>query len=116
MLYNEPQYVQPPIFDIQQTAADLTPIYAYITESHRPSLVNDNVWNINANETTVQSGTVQAHIEDTYTPGDRVKGKKVRSRSSSGGVRQTRQAPRTRGYPCVIDGCEQIFNRACELK
>jgi hypothetical protein len=116
MLYNEPQYLTPPISDVHQTAADLAPIYAYITEARHQPLVNDNVRSINANETTIQPETVQAHIEDIYTPGDRAKGKRVRSRSSSDGARQTRQAPRTRGYPCVVDGCEQTFNRACELK
>jgi hypothetical protein len=116
MLYNESQYFPPPIPDIHQTAADLAPIYAYITEAHGQPLVNDNVRHINANETTIQPETVQAYIEDIYTPGDRVKGRRVRSRSRSDGARPTRQAPRTRGYPCIVAGCEETFNRACELK
>lgn len=87
------------------TAADLAPIYAYVTESRRQPLDKEHVWCINANETTIQPSTVQAHIEDTYTPGDR-------SRRAP----HRRQAPRVGGFPCKVDGCGKAFNRACELK
>ncbi|KAF1913425.1 hypothetical protein BDU57DRAFT_356113 [Ampelomyces quisqualis] len=106
-MYNEPQAFQPPIADVRQTAPDLAPIYAYLREHQMPQLMNENVRNINANETTIQPQTVQAHIEDTYTPGDRLS----KPRKTS----HRRQAARSRGYPCSYEGCEKTYDRACEL-
>jgi hypothetical protein len=74
--------------------------------------MNNNVLYINANETTIQPATVQAHIEDIYTPGDRLDDARLSSRKAP----HRRQAPRARGYPCILDGCGKTFDRACELK
>jgi hypothetical protein len=110
MLYNEPHPFRSPLQDVHDPVADLAPIFAYVAEAYRQPLMNDNVRYINANETTIQPTTVQAHIEDIYTPGDRLDGTKQRR------VPHRRQAPRVRGYPCQFDGCEKTFDRACELK
>ena len=101
MLEYEPQPFHAPL-----TAADLAPIFAYVNEVDTQPLMNNNVQHLNTNETTVQNATVQAHIEDIYTPGDRTGSRKA----------QRRQAPRAAGYPCRHDGCGKTFNRACELK
>lgn len=68
--------------------------------------MNDNVYCLNTNETTVQPATVQAHVEDIYTPGDRLERRSPHKR----------QTPRAAGYPCMHNGCGKTFNRACELK
>jgi hypothetical protein len=110
MLWNEPQVFHPPLPDVHQTAAHLAPIFAYITEGRRQPLMDENIRYVNTNETAIQSTTVQAHIEDIYTPGDRLA--KISSRKAS----HRRQAPRHRGYPCRFEECEKTFDRACELK
>jgi hypothetical protein len=110
MLWNEPQAFHPPLPDVHQTATHLAPIFDFVNEARRQPLMDENVQCVNANETTIQSTTVQAHIEDTYTPGDRLV--KISSRKAS----HRRQAPRHRGYPCRSEGCEKTFDRACELK
>ncbi|KAF2824184.1 hypothetical protein CC86DRAFT_51464 [Ophiobolus disseminans] len=94
---------KPQSFHTPLTAADLAPIFAYV-EADRQPLMNNYVQNINANETTVQPATVQAYIEDIYTPGDR-----------TGSAPHRRQAPRAAGYPCKHEGCGKTFDRACEL-
>ncbi|PVI04511.1 hypothetical protein DM02DRAFT_518651 [Periconia macrospinosa] len=63
---------------------------------------------LNDNATTVRSSTVLSHVEDTYTPGDRLK---AQSRPLS-----KRQAPRKGGFPCGINGCQKTFDRACDVK
>ena len=108
--FYEPQAFRPPISDVHQNAVDLAPIFAYLSENNKQQLMNESIRTINANETTIQPETVQAHIEDTYTPGDRLP--KPRKTSHTG----RRQAPRSRGYPCRYEGCEKTFDRACELK
>jgi hypothetical protein len=109
MLWNEPQAFHPPLPDAHQTAAHLAPIYAYVTG--RQPLLNENIRYVNANETTIQPTTMQTHVEETYTPGDR-----LASRNSSRKASRSRQTPRPRGYPCAFEGCEKAFDRNCELK
>ena len=115
-LYSEPQPFQPPLLDRHHTDADLGPLLAFVTEAvieaQRQPLINENVRYINANETTVQPDTVQAHIEDTYNPGDRLQDGRPGSRKAA----SKRQTPRVNGYPCNADGCERTFDRACELQ
>jgi hypothetical protein len=104
-----PQEYPPQPFHAPLSAADLAPIFAYVTEANQQQpLMNDNVQYMNSNETTVQPATVLAHLEDIYTPGDRLGSGKART--------HRRQAPRTAGYPCMHDGCGKTFDRACELK
>jgi hypothetical protein len=110
MLYNESRAFCAPLPDVHQAAEDLAPVLAYNIEARRQPLMNENVQYVNANETTIQPATVQAHIEDTYTPGDRL------SKSSPRKAPHRRQAPRVHGYPCLFEGCERTFDRACELK
>ncbi|KAH7382392.1 hypothetical protein DE146DRAFT_226199 [Phaeosphaeria sp. MPI-PUGE-AT-0046c] len=109
MLYHEPRASCHPLPDVHQTADDLAPVLAYVTEARRQLLMNENLRYVNANETTIQPATVQAHIEDTYTPGDRL------GKSSTRKAPHRRQAPRFHGYPCRFEGCERTFDRACEL-
>lgn len=97
---------EPQSFHAPLTAADLAPIFAYV-EADRQPLMNSHVHSLNANETTVQPATVQAHVEDIYTPGDRTGSRRAPHR---------RQAPCAAGYPCKHDGCGKAFDRACELK
>ncbi|KAF2029750.1 hypothetical protein EK21DRAFT_112621 [Setomelanomma holmii] len=123
MLQYDPQLFHAPLPDPAQ-AVDLGPLVAFNTtaENHdlppqqqppQPPLMNDNVQYFDWNGTTVQPATVQAHIEDIYTPGDR-----QRRKTSIIGVRTSpsrRQAPRPGGYACDHEGCERRFDRACEL-
>lgn len=114
MLYNdpEPKAFHANLADFSQTDADLAPIFAYVTEEDRQPLINEHIRYINANETTIQPATVQAHIEDIYTPGDRLQSRPPTSRKAP----HRRQAPRPGGYPCHVEGCDRVFDRACELK
>ncbi|CAO2652740.1 Nn.00g021510.m01.CDS01 [Neocucurbitaria sp. VM-36] len=113
MLYNEPEPepFHTPLSEFTHTEADLGPIYAYVTEEDRQPLMNKYVRYIDADETTIQPATVQAHIEDIYTPGDRLQSRQPTSRKTP----HRRQAPRPGGYPCHVEGCERVFDRACEL-
>jgi hypothetical protein len=109
MLY-EPQNFCPPLPDVYQAATDFTALFEYVAETRTQFLMNENVQCINANETTIQPATVQAHIEDIYTPGDRL------GKTCSRKAPHRRQAPRSGGFPCNHEGCEKTFDRACELK
>jgi hypothetical protein len=111
MLYSESRTYDT-LSDLNQTATvDLTPVIAYVNEAYRQPLINEHVRCINTNQTTIQPITVQAHIEDTYTPGDRTEEAEQGWRAP-----YKRQAPRPGGYPCNSGGCGKIFDRACELK
>lgn len=118
MLQYEPQHFHALLPDPNHMAVDLRPIFDYVTANtyeqplQRP-LMNDNVHYFDANETTVQPATVQAHIEDTYTPGDRLDEHRAAASPRSP---HRRQAPRRRGYPCDYEACDRTFDRACELK
>lgn len=102
MLCSERISYRQPLSDASQTAADLAPIRDYLSDEH--------IQNINTNSTTVKPATVQAHVEDIYTPGDRLDKGKPRK------TPQKRQAPRSRGFPCDHGGCDKVFDRRCELK
>lgn len=91
---------------------DMEPVLNYVTGDPRPALNNQYIQYMDANETTVQRVTVQAHIEDTYTPGDRSSSYPPRSRKRA----HKRQAPRERGFVCNEPGCSDVFNRQCDLK
>ncbi|PSN68773.1 hypothetical protein BS50DRAFT_632646 [Corynespora cassiicola Philippines] len=54
---------------------------------------------LNEEATVVGTGTVQAHLEDTYTPGDNFR---------------RRMQARENGFACSVGGCGQRFNRACD--
>lgn len=82
--------------------------YPYAEHDQRP-LFDTNVHQLDLNATTVGPSTVQMHVEDTYTPGDRLA-------STSRRPAHKRQAPRPRGFPCASDGCGQTFDRSCDLK
>ncbi|KAH4958747.1 hypothetical protein HBI78_174470 [Parastagonospora nodorum] len=108
MLY-EPQTFCPTLPDVHQIDTDYTALIDYVARVRTQSLMNENVQYINANETTIQPATVQAHIEDIYTPGDRL------DKTSSRKAPHRRQAPRPGGYSCRHEGCMKTFDRACEL-
>lgn len=107
MLYSKSAHYQPLVPDPSQVIHDLAPLVAY---NNTQPLMDETLWEINVNETTVQSTTVQAHVEDTYTPGDRLDEPKSRR------LTHRRQAPRAGGFPCRHQDCGKIFDRACELK
>ncbi|EUC42950.1 hypothetical protein COCMIDRAFT_39063 [Bipolaris oryzae ATCC 44560] len=106
--YHDPMNIPPP--DTHETEVNLTPVCDYVTGGPRP-VSNEYIQRINANETTVQPGTVQAHVDDTYTPGDRLLSRQARSRRRSG----RRQPPREGGFVCNEPECTQVFNRQCDL-
>jgi hypothetical protein len=97
-------------FDFGQTQLDLLPIREYVDAGYRQPLIDEHVQIMDVNETTVQQSTVQAHVEDTYTPGDRLSAR--RNRKST----HKRQAPRPGGFHCNKDGCSKTFDRQCDLK
>ncbi|KAL5113244.1 hypothetical protein ACEQ8H_008884 [Pleosporales sp. CAS-2024a] len=105
----EPQAFCNPLLHALQTPIDYTALVDYVVGARTQTLVDENVQCINANETAIQPATVQAHIEDIYTPGDRL------GKTSSRTAPHRRQAPRAGGYPCRYEGCEKTYNRACEL-
>lgn len=111
MLYEETLPFNPPAPDVNATAAELAPVLAWVTEDYRQPATNENIQYMNMNETLVRPETVQAHIDDIYTPGDRLE-----KNAGSKRAPHRRQAPRPRGYPCNYHGCDKIFDRACELK
>lgn len=84
------------------------PLFA---EPDRQPLVNEIVRQLNDNATTVQPTTVQMHVEDTYTPGDRLQAARARRRPS-----HRRQPLIEGGFPCTYQGCGKTFNRSCDLK
>jgi hypothetical protein len=57
--------------------------------------------------------SIQAHLEDTYLPGDRLR--QVQDSRSRKRVTR-RQAPRPGGFPCDHDGCTKSFDRQCDVK
>lgn len=110
----EPEPLMKPYLRRHQTEADLSPLVAYVTaEQLQPQpLINENIEYFDVNETVVQPDTIQAYVDDTYLPGDRLqKGAPAPRKTAS-----KRQTPRRKGYPCNADGCVKIFDRACELK
>lgn len=108
MTCNEPDMMDVSLPVINHTEPDLKPLFDYLAD--RQPLIDENVQYINADETTMQPATIQAHIEDTYTPGDRLQSKPARKASNR------RQPPRPGHYRCTANGCERTFDRQCELK
>jgi hypothetical protein len=106
---NEPFHMSP--LDHHQTQADFAPLLDWVTDARQP-LMNEHLRNIDANETTVQPTTIQAHIEEIYTPGDRLPSRRPGSRKAA----HRRQAPRPGGFLCTVEGCDKAFDRQCELK
>jgi hypothetical protein len=102
--------IDPPLPVTRDTDVDLALVWDYVTGDPRP-VSNEYIQYMDANETTVQPITVQAHIEDTYTPGDRSSSNRPKSRRSP----NRRQAPRERGFVCSESGCNEAFNRQCDL-
>jgi hypothetical protein len=83
---------------------------AFVPETRAPSL-SEAIWMLNVEQTAVQRGTVQAHLEDIYTPGYPVTQREpLRTRSPR------RQAPQPGGFGCTVEGCTKRFDRACDLK
>ncbi|RYO25207.1 hypothetical protein AA0121_g1360 [Alternaria tenuissima] len=109
--YNDPGLFNMPSLDFEQTPADLAPVYEYVNAGHGQPLINDYMQIMDGNETTVQPATVQAHVEDIYTPGDRLSARRSRNRKPV----QKRQAPRPGGFPCSTEGCDRTFDRQCDL-
>ncbi|KAI4955109.1 hypothetical protein J4E91_000965 [Alternaria rosae] len=108
-----PFYVDPSVFlmpplGFDQTQPDLAPIYNFVKAGQ--SLLSENVRVMDANETTVQPVTVQAHVEDTYNPGDRLATRRNRR------TVHKRQAPCPGGFRCEKDDCNKTFDRKCDLK
>jgi len=99
------------LFDLDGMGA-LAPVYEYVNGAYGQPLNDEHIQSMDANETTVQPTTIQTHIEDTYTPGDRLPARRPRSRKAA----QRRQAPRDGGFTCNADGCDKVFNRQCDLK
>ncbi|KAG9192586.1 hypothetical protein G6011_11320 [Alternaria panax] len=110
--YTDPGLFYMPPLDFEQTPSDLAPVYEYLNAGHGQPLINDHMRTMDVNETTVQPATVQAHIEDIYTPGDRLSARRSRNRKAV----QKRQAPRPGGFLCSTDGCDRAFDRQCDLK
>ena len=102
--YVDPSVLHMPPLGFDRTQPDLAPIYDYVNGGQ--PLLREHVQVMDANETMVQPATVQAHVEDTYNPGDRL---------ATPGSRK-RQAPRPGGFHCDKDGCSKTFNRQCDLK
>lgn len=81
---------------------------------NRQSLQDHHLLQFNQNATIVMPSTVQAHVYDTYTVGDRLE-----SRSSTGPRHQQprRQPPRPGGgFPCEVEDCGKAYNRHCDLR
>ncbi|RMZ73357.1 Glis family zinc finger 1 [Pyrenophora seminiperda CCB06] len=89
----------------------LAPVYEYVHGSYGQPLNDEHIQSMDANETTVQPTTIQTHIEETYTVGDRLPARRPRSRKAA----QRRQAPRDGGFSCNADDCDKVFNRQCDL-
>ncbi|EDU45580.1 Zinc-finger double domain containing protein [Pyrenophora tritici-repentis] len=98
------------LFDRDETEA-LAPLYEYVHATYGQPINNESIQSMEANETKVQSTTIQTHIEDTYTPGDRLSARPSKPRRAA----QRRQAPRDGGFACKADGCDKVFNRQCDL-
>ncbi|KAF5845515.1 hypothetical protein GGP41_003057 [Bipolaris sorokiniana] len=106
--HHAPMSMPPP--DTHETEVNLTPVWDYVTGDRRPVL-NEYIQRIDANETTVQPITVQAYIDDIYTPGDRSSPRQTKSGKRS----SRRQPPREGGFVCNEPGCTEVFNRQCDL-
>ncbi|KAI4697316.1 uncharacterized protein J4E92_005791 [Alternaria infectoria] len=102
--YVDPSVLHMPPLGFDRTQPDLAPIYDFVNEGQ--PLLREHVQVMDANETMVQPATVQAHVEDTYNPGDRLATPRNRKR----------QPPRPGGFHCDKDGCSKTFNRQCDLK
>lgn len=112
MFYYHPEWpADLPVFDEPERAPEPP---AYPPEAGRQPLVDENVRQLDNNETRIRLSTVQMHVEDIYTPGDR------RLEAASRAARRPphkRQAPRVGGFPCTIEGCgAKPFDRSCDLK
>jgi hypothetical protein len=96
--------------EINQTLSGPASVYNDINTADAQLLTSNRIRSMDVNERIIQPATVQAHVEDIYTPGDRSSGQRNRKAVSK------RQAPRENGYPCDKDGCGKTFDRQCDLK
>jgi hypothetical protein len=104
-----------PLLDPHQTHEGLGLVVEYNRQNQRqPQLDTEHIVHLNENGTTVNSKTVLEHVIDTYTPGDRLKPCRPRSR---GEAAHKREAPRPGGgFNCIAVGCNKAFDRKCDLK
>ncbi|KAF3042567.1 hypothetical protein E8E11_008098 [Didymella keratinophila] len=107
---NESSFYELPTTNGYTSQVDLTEVMNFVNDS--PQFPVDDSFNyINANATTVQPVTVQAHVDDTYLPGCRRPASPAESQCGP----QRRQAPRKNGFACSVEGCNKAFDRNCEL-
>jgi hypothetical protein len=112
MFFNElSEPLHMPLPDHHQTPADIAHLVDWLTDTRQP-LLPEHLRNIDANGTSVQPTTIQAHIEETYNAGDRLPTRRPGSRRAA----LRRQAPRPGGFSCNVEGCDKAFDRQCELK
>lgn len=111
-LSNRSSFYDPLSTNDVTSVAGLDQVIDYVTDPGE-HLVDDFVRRMNHNETTVQPATVQAHIDDTYLPGDR---QIPHSPVESQYLPHRRHAPRKNGFACTAEGCNKVFDRNCELK
>ncbi|KAF1976142.1 hypothetical protein BU23DRAFT_565845 [Bimuria novae-zelandiae CBS 107.79] len=110
MFYEHPDWPSNDTLAVHDPAPEPVQIPFYPFDEHaRRLLLDANVRQLEDNATTVQPSTVQMHVEDTYTPGDRLA-------STPRRPGHKRQAPRPRGFPCAFEGCGKTFDRSCDLK
>jgi hypothetical protein len=68
-------------------------------------LLEENVRQLDGDAARITNEIIEAHVEGTYTPGYTIRPPQAL---------QKRQQRRPRGYPCIHDNCDRVFNRSCE--
>ncbi|KAF2198436.1 hypothetical protein GQ43DRAFT_422418 [Delitschia confertaspora ATCC 74209] len=76
----------------------------------RQLLAVAHIRQLEENATTIRDETIRRWAEGVYNPGDRTCPPDGSRRS------QRRLASRENGFPCTHMGCEETFNRQCDLR
>lgn len=88
-----------------------------VTGDNGLPLNHGNIGAIDADETRLQTSTVEAHVGDTYNTGDHIHAPGNRIHTPGDRRRRLRiRKPRCEdAYPCDEPGCGRVFDRQCDL-
>lgn len=134
---------QPVVSDPHQVQEDAVLQFqtqTYMHETDMDALFAAAIESFNDDATSIQPGTVQAHVDAAYLPGDHCLAEEaaamaaatteaapgleranrqvhtsVQQRARPRSQRQKRQAPIPNGFPCEESNCTAIFDRKCDL-
>ncbi|KAF2113325.1 hypothetical protein BDV96DRAFT_121466 [Lophiotrema nucula] len=109
--YDHPEWPHDDSFTVALPDISPEPLPYQTFETDRQPLIDQTLQQLEDTATKVRADTVQSHVLDTYTPGDRI----IAQAAASRRLAQRRLPPSIGGFLCEHSRCGKRFNRACDL-